>query len=117
MNAFQKMANTGEPLFFGKGRGAVIQLAQVRARGKNGLPSASDNTDGSLRRQQTECSNKFFQFGEHGRAYFIGRLMIERQLDNPFAPFPTQRFAGEGFHACRPLTASRLPSASYTAFI
>ncbi len=117
MNPFQEIANTGEPFFFRKGRGAVIQLAQVRTGGENGFARARNNADGSLGSEHAKCSNKLFQFREHGRANFVGMLMIERQLDHPFAPFPTQRFASKDFHACCLLAASRLPLASYMALI
>src|SRR5260370_31538721 len=111
------MANTREPLFFRKGRGAVIQLAEIRTGGENGLARARNKADGSLGSKRSKCGDKLFQFREHGCANFVGRVMIERQLDHAFAPFPTQRFASKDFHACCLLASSRLPLASYIALI
>src|SRR5260370_42343974 len=111
------MGNPREPLFFRKGRGAVIQLAEIRTGGENGLARSRNNADGSRGSKRSKCGDKLFQFREHGCANFVGRLMIEGQLDHPFAPFPTQRFASKDFHACCLLAASRLPLASYMALI
>src|SRR6266852_329954 len=117
MDAFKKGAHACGAFFCGNGRRGGIQLAQIAAGGKNGLSRTRKNADGRLRYKHIKCSNKFFQLRKHGRANFIGRLMIKRQFDHAFAPFPTQRFASESFHACCLLTASQLPFESYMALI
>ena len=45
---------------------------------------------------------ELFQLGEHGGANLVGGLAIERQFHHTVNPFPSQRFAGEGFHDCFP---------------
>src|SRR5207248_6056368 len=67
--------------------------------------------------QRTKGAHEYFQLLKHGRADFIGRLMIEHQLDASLPPLPTQRFAFEAFHACCLLTASRSSFGSYMALI
>src|SRR5215472_7946209 len=117
MNALQETANSFWALFFGNGDGLVIQLAQVSARRKGRLPSAVNNARGSFRGQGTKSANKDFQFLQRGRANFVGWLTVERQLDASLAPFPAQRLALEGLHACCLLTASRSFFSSYMALI
>src|SRR6266576_2138181 len=92
-------------------------LSRSERHGRVQERRARNNADGSLRHEHIKCGNKLFQFRKHGRANFIGRLMIKRQFDHAFAPFPTQRLAGESFHACCLLTASRLPFEPYMALI
>src|SRR6266704_3036758 len=69
-------------------------------------PPAEKTDFRALAIMQTEVSGAialkgttdFFEFRKHGRANFVGRSMIEGQFDNAFAPFPSERFALEGFH-------------------
>src|SRR5258708_5666335 len=117
VDGFEKGADARGAVFCGSCRRSGIQLAQISTRGKEGLVRAGNNTGGSLRSEHVKLGNKLFQFGEHGGANFIRRRMIESHLDHPFAPFPTQRFAGESFHACCLLAASREPFESYMALI
>src|SRR6266700_6502765 len=117
VDAFEKGAYARGAVFCGSCRRSRIQLAQISTRGKEGLARAGNNAGGRLRSEHVKLGNKLFQFGEHGGANFVGRRMIESQLDHAFAPFPTQRFTGESFHACCLLAASRVPFESYMALI
>ena len=117
MDAFKKIANAREALLFRKKGAATIQLAQVCASRKASLARARKNANRSLRPEYSDRGREFFQLDEHGRTDFICRLVIQCQLDHPCAPFPTQRFAGKGFHRGSLTTVSRSSLTSYMASI
>src|SRR5215472_10590436 len=93
----------------------MIEFAQVSPGGKNRFSAARDNARVRFGGQRAKGTNKYFQLLKHGCANFIGRLMVERQFDRPFAPFPAQRLALEALHACCLLVASRCFLSSYMA--
>src|SRR5258708_3483356 len=98
MYAFQKLARTGEALFFGERGGRVIELAQVGPGRETMFARTGDDTGRCFRRERAEGSNELLEFREHGRADFVGGLMVESELNDSLSPFPSQRPAGKGFH-------------------
>ncbi len=117
VDAFEKSTHTRGAIFLGHGCRSRIEFAQVPAGGENRLARTGNNADRSLRRKHIKRGNKFFQLREHGRANFVGGLMIDGQFDHAFAPLPAQRFTGEifHFHSCCLLGASRTAFESYMA--
>src|SRR5207245_7478562 len=87
VNAFEKLTYTCTAFFFGSGRRAVIQFAQIAARRKYGLSCAGNDANRSFWNERAKRGDKLFQLCNHGRTNFIGGLMIQRQLDDSLSPF------------------------------
>src|SRR5215472_7078396 len=117
VNALKKAANSFWAFSLGNRSCMTIEFAQVSACRKNRFSGAGDNARGSFGAERAEGADEYFQLLKHGRANFIGRFMVERQFDAPFAPFPAERLALEALHACCLLTASRSCLPSYMALI
>ena len=96
---FEKFAHFCDALLVGDWcGGAFVEFAEIAAGGEAGFAGAGDDAGGGVGRERGDRGDKFFEFGEHGGADFVGGLAIEREFDDAVAPFPAKSFAGEGFH-------------------
>src|SRR5215467_737102 len=104
MNAFEKLANASETLLLYQWQRPSIKLAEVGPGAEATLLIAGNDTSGTFVRECGKSRDKLLKVVKHCRANFIGRRMVERQLDDSFTPFPAQRLAEETLHACCLLT-------------
>ena len=99
MDALQKIAHAGKPFAPGQCLRALVQLAQIRARAKAFLARAGNDQRVRRLRERLERGDELLEFGERGRADFIARRAIERQLDHAVCGLPGERLALKILHA------------------
>src|SRR5215510_11144073 len=123
MDTLEKLANARKTLLFGQRQGSSVELAEVGPGTEATSLIAGDDTRGAFSRECRKNRNKLLKLIKHGRADFIGWVVVKCELNDTFVQFPTQCLASKILHACCLFTArvaseaSRWSLAAYMASI
>src|SRR5712692_4064286 len=99
MDALEELAHAGHTCASGYGLRARIELAEVGAGAEPGWPRAVNDQGAGLVCSAFERGGEFFQLLKHGRADFIARLAVQRELQDIVGQLPGNCLAPEAFHA------------------